>query len=100
MTTTPVPAGTGTGVPTEQALRDLLQHHIASYLDCPAHDVDPEARLMELGLDSIVALTLCGDIEDEYGIEVEPTTVWDHPTVNSLVGHLHTLLTDKAATPR
>ncbi|HKP06061.1 MAG TPA: acyl carrier protein, partial [Microbacterium sp.] len=30
------------------------------------------------------ALTLCGDIEDEFQLEVDPTIVWDHPTIREL----------------
>ena len=30
--------------------------------------------------------TLCGDIEDEYDLDVDPTIVWDHPTIRELAG--------------
>ena len=43
-----------------------------------------DTPLAELGLDSVYALTLCGDIEDEYGLDVDPTIVWDHPTIREL----------------
>jgi len=43
-----------------------------------------DTQLAELGLDSVYALTLCGDIEDEYGLDVDPTIVWDHPTIREL----------------
>ena len=33
---------------------------------------------------AVYALTLCGDIEDEFALEVDPTIVWDHPTIRSL----------------
>ena len=31
-----------------------------------------------------VRATLCGDIEDRFDLEVDPTIVWDHPTIRSL----------------
>jgi acyl carrier protein len=40
----------------------------------------------------VCALSLCGDLEDVYGLEVEPTLLWDHPTVDSLVRHLAAVL--------
>ena len=43
-----------------------------------------DTPLAELGLDSVYALTLCGDIEDEYGLDVDPTIVWDYPTIREL----------------
>lgn len=39
-------------------------------------------------MDSVCALSLCGDIEDDFGIVVEPSLVWDHPTVAHLTAHL------------
>ena len=46
----------------------------------------PDTPLAELGLDSVYALTLCGDIEDTYELDVDPTIVWDYPTIRSLAG--------------
>ena len=46
----------------------------------------PDTPLAELGLDSVYALTLCGDIEDTYALDVDPTIVWDYPTIRSLAG--------------
>jgi acyl carrier protein len=43
-------------------------------------------------MDSVCALSLCGDLEDVFGLEVEPTLLWDHPTVDSLVRHLAAVL--------
>jgi acyl carrier protein len=31
---------------------------------------------------------LSGEIEDEYGLAVDPTLAWDYPTVNAIVGVL------------
>ncbi|MFI2612148.1 acyl carrier protein [Kitasatospora sp. NPDC018619] len=71
-----------------QELGDWLTERVAFYLECPAEDVDRTRRLVEMGLDSIYALTLCGDIEDHFGIAVEPTLAWDHPTVEALTAFL------------
>jgi acyl carrier protein len=47
---------------------------------------------VELGLDSVYAMTLSGDVEERFDIEVEPTMAWDHPTVNALARHLTDVL--------
>ena len=39
------------------------------------------------------ALSLCGEIEDELRLTVEPTLAWDYPTVNAMAGYLHGELT-------
>ena len=69
---------------TIEELRDWLTAKVAYFLECTPAEVDPTARLVELGLDSLYALTLCGDIEDEFGIAVEATLAWDHPTVEAI----------------
>ncbi|HVQ91262.1 MAG TPA: acyl carrier protein [Mycobacteriales bacterium] len=74
---------------TPEAVRDWLIERVAFYLETPAGEVHPDARFVELGLDSVYALTLCGDIEERYDLSVEPTLAWDYPTVNALAGHLH-----------
>jgi acyl carrier protein len=61
---------------------------IAEYTEMEPASISPVARLTDLGLDSIYALALCGDLEDEMGLKVEPTVVWDHPTVEALARHL------------
>ncbi|PVZ16365.1 MULTISPECIES: acyl carrier protein [unclassified Pseudomonas] len=50
-----------------------------------------ERNLSEYGLDSIVALTLVGDLEDELGMTLEPTLVWDYPSVDALAAYLSCL---------
>lgn len=69
--------------PTE-TIETWLVDRVVAYGKVDAASFTPETPLAELGLDSVYALTLCGDIEDEFGLEVDPTIVWDHPTIRSL----------------
>jgi acyl carrier protein len=39
-------------------------------------------------MDSVYALVLCGDIEDMYGVSVDPTLAWDYPTVAAITQFL------------
>jgi acyl carrier protein len=74
--------------PTTDDLRAWLTDRVAFYLEVPASTVSPDVKLVEYGLESVYALALCGDVEDEFGIEVEPTLAWDYPTVEALTGLL------------
>jgi acyl carrier protein len=74
---------------TVDTLRDWLVDRVAGYREVPAAEIDPTVPLAELGLDSVYALSLCGEIEDSWGLETEPTVAWDHPTIDALAGHLH-----------
>ncbi|MQY14095.1 hypothetical protein SRB5_42560 [Streptomyces sp. RB5] len=67
---------------------DWLLDRLALYLRRAPDTVSPTVPLAEYGMDSVAALSLCGDLEDEFGLDVEPTLLWDHPTVDSLTTYL------------
>ncbi|MEU7604614.1 acyl carrier protein [Streptomyces sp. NPDC040724] len=69
-----------------------LTEKVAFYLEIPEADILPDVKLVEYGLESVYALALVGDVEDEFEIEVEPTLAWDYPTINALTGLLCELL--------
>lgn len=53
-------------------------------LDTP-QAIHPEARLFDLGLDSIMALLLKDALELELGVSLPATLAFNHPTVNAIV---------------
>jgi len=69
-------------------LRVWLTERIAQYLMRRPDDIDPAVPLVEYDMDSVTALCLCGDVEDDLDLIVRPTLVWDHPTVDALTAHL------------
>jgi acyl carrier protein len=69
-------------------LRTWLTDRIAYYVEREPHDIDPDTALAALGLDSVYTFALCGDIEDEFRLLVEPKLVWHVRTVNGLAEHL------------
>ena len=74
--------------PSATELRTWLTGRVAYYVQREPQDIDPDAPLTAFGLDSVYAFALCGDIEDEFQLPVEPTLVWDVRTVNGLTEHL------------
>lgn len=44
--------------------------------------IDPDADLMELGVKSIDAVLVSGEIEDHYGVEVDPVLLFEYRTVS------------------
>ncbi|WP_330333155.1 acyl carrier protein [Streptomyces sp. NBC_00536] len=73
-------------------VRTWLRECVATYVRLPAEDIDVNLPLSEYGLDSVYVLSLCADIEDRYGIEVEPTLLWDHPAIGPIAEALTPLL--------
>jgi acyl carrier protein len=74
--------------PDSAVPRGWLLDRVALYLGRDADTIDPTVPLAEYGMDSVCALSLCGDLEDEFGLLVEPTLLWDHPTVQALLAFL------------
>ncbi|QKJ20295.1 acyl carrier protein [Microbacterium hominis] len=65
-------------------VEEWLTGRVLAYGKVAADSFTVDTPLTELGLDSVYALTLCGDIEDEFELEVDPTIVWDYPTIREL----------------
>jgi acyl carrier protein len=58
-----------------------LTSRVAWHLEVPTHAIDPAVPLAEMGVDSVRALGLVGDVEAHWDIEVDPTLVFDYPTL-------------------
>ncbi|MEY9870874.1 acyl carrier protein [Streptacidiphilus sp. MAP12-33] len=81
----------------EVTLRRWITERVALYLERDPAAISLSVPLATYGLDSVVALSLCGDIEEEYGVELEPTVAWDYPTVEALADHLGDQIAGSAA---
>ncbi|MEV4235618.1 MULTISPECIES: acyl carrier protein [unclassified Nocardia] len=69
-------------------IQGWLVQRVADYTERAPHQVDPAVPLAELGLDSASAVTLCGEIEDRWSLDVDPTLVFDYPTIADIAAHL------------
>jgi acyl carrier protein len=77
-------AGRAGGSPIER----WVIERVAFYLDCSIRDVDPMVPLAETGIDSASAVGLCGDVEDHWRIDADPTLVFDYPTIAEIAGFI------------
>jgi len=73
-------------------VQNWLVDRVACYLERPREEINPAVPLAECGIDSVSALNLCGDIEDEWHIDVDPTLVYDYPTIADIAAYLETEL--------
>lgn len=70
----------------EAGLRDLVRAKVAEVLHFDsADDVDPEARFVELGLDSLAAVELKNALEAVFRIPLPTSTLFDYPSIRTLV---------------
>jgi acyl carrier protein len=66
------------------ALRHWLIENIASQLEINPATIDVNRNLDELGLDSLQAVCLAGDLEAWLGVEIPETALWDYPTIECM----------------
>ena len=71
---------------------DWLRGRVVTYGELAPDSFSDDTPFADLGFTSLYALTLCGDIEDTFGLVVEPKIVWDHPTIRELADALEELL--------
>jgi acyl carrier protein len=89
-------------IPDHDALCSLIAELLSRELKLPVADVKFDAPFTQYGLDSVAALTIAGDLEDQFSIELPSTLLWDCPTIKDLAEFLHSSLRareDSAAIP-
>ncbi|MBW4427885.1 MAG: acyl carrier protein [Nostoc desertorum CM1-VF14] len=62
--------------------------YLGELLEVDPEEVDITIPFDRYGLDSSAAIGLTGDLEDWLGSEVDPTLLYDYPTIEGLVNHL------------
>ena len=60
----------------------------AATLEVMGTDIDINAPLMSAGLDSIAVVELVNTLSKRFGIEIQQTALFDHPTLDSLASFL------------
>jgi len=68
----------------QESLNTWLTERVSTYVKRKPEEIKMDVPLSEYGLDSVYALTISGDIEDYLGISIEPTIMWDFPTIEKL----------------
>lgn len=60
----------------------------ADWLEVIPDELNPQRPISSYGLDSISAVTLSVQLEEELGVELDTAVLWDRPTLESLAEHL------------
>jgi acyl carrier protein len=78
--------------PCAAEIQAWIAAYLAELLEVDAEDVDVSLPFDRYGLDSAVAIGLTGDLEDWLKTRLDPTLLYDYPTVAALSKHLATEL--------
>jgi phthiocerol/phenolphthiocerol synthesis type-I polyketide synthase A len=68
----------------EIGLREVL----ARELRLPDSELESDRPFAELGLNSVMAMSIRREVEQLTGITLSATMLWNHPTIASLMTHL------------
>lgn len=75
-------------MPGPQQTQTWLIEQVAALLELDQTEVDPEADLISLGLNSIQTLELSAKLEDFVERPIDPRWVLTHNTISDLVCYL------------
>lgn len=64
-----------------QSLLELTVTLLADRLEMQADALDPAQSLMDLGVESVEAVFLCGALEERLGIGIDPVLVFEAASV-------------------
>jgi acyl carrier protein len=72
-----------------------LVHRFADWLALDPKELSPGESLLCYGLDSVSAVTYALYLEQELGVELEASVIWDNPTLEQLAAHLADRMTHR-----
>lgn len=74
-----------TAADREFAVLEFVRAGLSQRTKVPIEEIDATSGLIELGLQSIDAVLLCGEVEDRFQVELDPSTIFEHETVGIFV---------------
>jgi acyl carrier protein len=74
----------------EEAVEDFVRSHVARILRLDASQVDNDHRLMDIGVDSLMAVELRNRLNKGLGLaeNLPATLIFDYPTVQAIARYL------------
>lgn len=88
ITAATVSGSTRTKVATAAEIQAWIASYLAQLLEVDPDEIDVTIPFDRYGLDSSVAVGMTGDLEDWLKTRLDPTLLYDYPTITSLSQHL------------
>ena len=74
--------------PGEAEIQEWLVSYLAQLLEIEPEEIDVTIPFDRYGLESAAAAGLTGDLEDWLGCELDPTLLYDYPTIAAIAEYL------------
>ena len=71
-----------------EAVTQFLRERIAARTSTPLEEIHTSSVLADLALQSIDAVLICGEVEDKFGIELDPTAIFQHKTIGGFAAEV------------
>jgi acyl carrier protein len=83
-------AGLASSVSTKSVIeiQQWIVAYLAELLGVDSDAVDVKIPFDRYGLDSSAAIGMTGELEDWLGYSIDPTLIYDYPTIESFAQHL------------
>jgi acyl carrier protein len=73
---------------TEQRLLEWVRGHLAKTLGVAPESIEFDKRLSNYGLDSVDAILMAGELEEAFGIEIDPASFIECDSFESAIALL------------
>ena len=70
------------------AIHQWLITRLSELRSIPPGQIDDRRPFESLGVDSLLAVQLSGELEEYLGVSLAPTLLYDHPSIGALTEHL------------
>ncbi len=67
-----------------EEIQKWLRQRISQEIKAAPEAVSLQIPFENYGLDSIIIVTIVGDLEDWLNLSLDPTILWEYPTIESL----------------
>jgi acyl carrier protein len=75
-------------LPSKLDIQTWIVNYVAELLEVEPEKIDTAIAFDRYGLDSSAAVGLAGDLETWLDRELDPTILYDYPTIDALTQHL------------
>jgi acyl carrier protein len=69
-------------------IENWLVSYLSQLLEIKPKQIDTQASFNEYGLDSSAAIVLTGDLQEWLGQNLDPTLLFDYPTIEALANYI------------
>ncbi|MEL6862977.1 MAG: acyl carrier protein [Bacteroidota bacterium] len=73
---------------SREDIQQWLTEKLAEELKTSPESIDIKAPFVDYGLNSLATVSIQGDLEDWLEIDLEPTILWDYPSIEAVAKYL------------